>query len=120
MARSIHTSGRPEEVAVIADLSLDVLDSNEKVLVNLFAPVERPAIDAWVCRFEIGGPIQKTLDVHGTTSLQAISLAIKALSSELYGSDLYSEGRLGFDGDFGGFLTIPAPSAFLDVAPYPF
>lgn len=120
MARFVHPPGRREEMTLIGDLTLDVMGSSEKVFVRLFAPMERPEIDAWVCRFEIDGPIQKVLDVHGTTSLQAISLALKAISTELYGSDIYSEGRLGFDEDFGGFLTLPAPSVFLDVAPYPF
>jgi hypothetical protein len=104
----------------IAELSLDLLDSSEKVRVRLFAPVHRPESSDWVCRFEIDGEIQHAMDIVGESSVQAIALALKGLSSDLYGSEAYRQGRLGAAGDFGGYLHLPAPHIFLDEAPYPF
>ncbi len=52
--------------------------------------------------------------------MQALALALKGLSSALYGSEAYSAGQLGLYGEFGGYLGIPAPSIFLDEAPFPF
>lgn len=66
------------------------------------------------------GGIETLLDVQGETSLQALSLALKGLAAVLYGSDLYRSGRLGFFGDFSGYLGVPAPNVFLEEAPYPF
>ena len=45
---------------------------------------------------------------------------LKSLSSNLYGSEVYSCGQLGIYGEFGGDLTIPATNLFLDIAPFPF
>jgi hypothetical protein len=59
-------------------------------------------------------------EIHGVSSLQALVLAMKTLSAYLYGSDLYKRGELGIYGKFGGSLSIPAPKAMLETAPYPF
>lgn len=105
---------------VIADLDLDLADTSDKVTVKLFAPEVREKTQSWVCHFEIGEPISKSLDVHGASSLQAIALALKGISAILYSTDLYRSGKLGVFGEFGGYLSIPAPNFFLDEAPYPF
>ncbi|MBP7649363.1 MAG: hypothetical protein KA085_12275 [Phenylobacterium sp.] len=46
--------------------------------------------------------------------------AFLSLGPYLYGSDLYKNGELGVYRQFGGSLSIPAPQAMLDVAPFPF
>lgn len=107
-------------MTVIAEHSLDISDAHEKVVVRVYAPRWHRGAGAWICRFEIMGGIETALDVQGETSLQALSLALKGLAAVLYGSDLYRSGRLGFFGDFGGHLGVPAPNVFLDEAPYPF
>lgn len=107
-------------MTVVAELTLDLANSGEKVSVRLFSPKPRTPESGWICRFEISEPIGWSLDVHGVSSLQALALALKGLSAALYGSDLYRKGRLGVYGEFGGYLGIPAPNLFLDEAPYPF
>ncbi|WP_337187509.1 hypothetical protein [Phenylobacterium sp.] len=107
-------------MTVIAELSLDLAGTTQKVTVRLFAPEELKDGPGWRCRYEIGEPISHDQDIYGEWSLQALMLALKGLSSDLYGSDEYKEGRLGIEGQFGGYLGIPAPNVFLNQAPYPF
>lgn len=109
-----------QDAEVIAELALDIADTDEKVIVQLFAAERFIETNSWACRFQIGSPISKSLTVHGVSSLQAVALALKGISATLYSTDLYRTGQLGVYGEFGGDLTIPAPNLFLDIAPYPF
>jgi hypothetical protein len=105
---------------VIGELVLELSPANEKVVARIFAPEERIPGELWVCRFEIGEPFKVAGDMKGSTSLQSIALALQCLSAALYGSSEYRAGQLGIFGEFGGYLTIPAPAVVLDVAPFPF
>ena len=105
---------------LIAEQGLDRQGSDEKVMVRLYAPYASVARKSWVCRFEIGEPVDHAMDIYGETGLQALALALSSLSAALYGSDLYRRGGLGAFGAFGGYLGIPAPQVFLDEAPFPF
>lgn len=105
---------------VIGELVLDLLPRSDKVVARLFAPEERILGELWVCRFEIGEPLEISGDVNGSTSLQSVALALQCLSAALYGSTEYRAGRLGIHGQFGDYLTIPAPRVVLDIAPFPF
>lgn len=105
---------------LIAELALDLAQSTDKVIVRLFLPEPRPGGEPWACRFEIGEPINISSEMLGSTSLQALALALQCLSAALYGSSEYKAGQLGIFGEFGGYLTIPAPRVILDAAPYPF
>jgi hypothetical protein len=107
-------------MTVIAELVLDLSNSDEKVIVRLFLPEVQPDKETWICKYEIGNPINTSIGIHGSTSLQALSLAIKGLSAELYSSYEYKNSELGIFGKFGGYLTVPAPQVLLDIAPYPF
>lgn len=100
---------------VIAAQLLDIKDAAETVTVRLLAPLHIEREDNWICRFEVEGGIEASLNVTGETGLQALSLAMKGLASVLYGSELYRSGRLGFGGVFGGDLGLPVPQAFLEV-----
>jgi len=105
---------------VIAETEFDLSYTADKMMVRLYSPEYQQDGDAWICRFEIGKPLSVSRGIHGESSLQAIALALKAISSNLYGSELYKAGQLGIFGEFGSFLSIPAPAVFLDIAPYPF
>jgi hypothetical protein len=105
---------------VIGELTLDLSTSNDKVVARIFAPEERIAGELWVCRFDVGEPINAGGDIQGSTSLQSLACALKCLSAALYGSSEYRAGQLGILGEFGGYLTIPAPRVALDTAPFPF
>jgi hypothetical protein len=105
-------------MTVMAEQHLDLAGTSETVLVRLYAPEE--GAKSWICRFEIGSPIDHVMDIHGASGLQALALALSALSAVLYSTDLYRTGQLGAFGAFGGYLGIPAPNVFLDEAPYPF
>jgi hypothetical protein len=98
---------------------LDLAHSEAKVSVRLFQP-EYKAEDTWICRFEIGEPISESIDTQGVSSLQALALAIAKVSAALYSTDLYRSGQLGAFGAFGGYLGIPAPSSYRDIAPFTF
>lgn len=104
----------------IAALDLDLSDTSAKMGVRVFAPQWRADDETWSCGFEIGDPINVTRDIHGVSSLQALVLALKTLSAYLYGSDLYKRGELGAYGRFGSDLSIPAPQALFETAPFPF
>jgi hypothetical protein len=106
-------------MTVVAEQLLDLLGSEDKVVARLFSPVQKDE-STWTCRFEIGAPINEALDVHGVSGLQALALALRNLSAALYSTDLYKNGQLGSHGEFGGYLGIPAPGEFRDVAPYTF
>lgn len=106
-------------MTIIAEQLLDLSYCDDKVAVRLFCPQQRDE-STWICRFEIGAPIDVALDVHGTSSLQALALSLKGLSATLYSSDLYRNGQLGAWGEFNGYLGIPAPGIFADIAPETF
>ena len=106
-------------MTLIAEQTLDLLGSDEGVLVRLFAPVQVDA-ETWSCRHEIGSPIAETLDSQGVTSLQALALALRNLSAALYSHPLYKQGKLGAYGEFAGYLGVPAPSTYHQFAPFPF
>jgi len=85
---------------------------------RLYAP--EPHGQDWACTFEIDAPIAVQRTIYGVSSLQALVLGLKTLAGYLYGSDLYRNKQLGLHGEFGGHLSIPAPSEFLKDAPFPF
>lgn len=104
----------------IAALDLDLSDTAEKVSVRLCAPEWDEEHGTWSCRFEISEPLDVERTIYGVSSLQALILGVKTLSAYLYGSDIYKNGELGVYGQFGGSLSIPAPQAMFDRAPFPF
>jgi len=107
-------------MTIIGELVLDWADSDQKVVARLFAPEQAIGRTEWTCRFEIGEPFDYAMGIHGETSMQALALALSALSVTLYCSEEYESGKLGIFGEFGGYLSIPAPRVALDKAPYPF
>jgi hypothetical protein len=52
--------------------------------------------------------------------MQALVLGLKILAVYLYGSEAYRNKQIGIGGEFGANLYIPAPSEFLNDAPFPF
>ena len=107
-------------MTVIAELTLDILGTDQQMVARIFSPQIRADGACWICRFEIGEPMNYGLDATGECSMQALAHALKGLSATLYASDFYKKRELGLGGEFVGYLGIPAPKLFLDVAPYPF
>lgn len=105
--------------ALIVEEEFDLADTDEKLTVRIFAPVPEERT-TWTCRVEIGAPIEKTYDVPGEGALQALSLAVKYVSANLYSHPMWREGRIGKWDEFGSFLGIPAPTQYLHFAPFPF
>jgi hypothetical protein len=104
----------------IAEIAFDLSYTSDKMGVRLYAPEPVTHSSDWACSFEIDEPLALRRTLYGVSSLQALVLALKSLSSNLYGSEAYRSGQLGLHGEFGSDLTIPATSIFLDMAPYPF
>jgi hypothetical protein len=105
---------------LVCEHRLDLKGSRQQVVARVYAPELPEAESSWRCRIEIDEPFNIERFVYGETSLQSLVLAISTMSAYLYGSESYKSGRLGSFGQFGGYLGIPAPGAFLDVAPFPF
>ncbi len=104
----------------IAEIALDLSYTDTKVWARVYAPMRAASDEEWSCSFEISEPLAIERTIYGGSSLQALMLALKAMSSYLYGSEAYEKKQLGIGGEFGGNLSIPAPSIFLDAAPFPF
>jgi hypothetical protein len=104
----------------IAEVVFDLSYTTDKMGIRLYVP--EPVADSgdWACTFEIDEPLALRRTLYGVSSLQALVLALKSLSSNLYGSEVYRSGQLGLHGEFGGDLIIPATNLFLDIAPFPF
>lgn len=104
----------------IAEVALDLSYGGDKMSARIYAPEREPGSEDWACAFEIEQPISVRRTIYGASSLQALMLALKTMSAYLYGSDVYHRKELGFGGQFGGNLSIPAPAEFLAEAPFPF
>jgi len=105
--------------SLVAEDAFDVAGSDEKLRVRIYAPVCE-ADGTWACWAELDEPIGWSGNTYGASALQALTLGVRTISIHLYASDEYKDGRLGVDGVFGGFLGIPAPTDYLDFAPFPF
>lgn len=104
----------------IAEVALDLSYTEEKMWARIYPPEQVGVSEDWSCSFEIDAPISVRRTIYGVSSLQALVLALKTMTAHIYGSEAYRNKELGIDGEFGGDLSIPAPSEFLDVAPFPF
>ncbi len=105
---------------VVAEQTFDRSFSDEKIRARLYEPVLDEDGFTWTCRIEIDGRHEGPQASYGATSLQALELGVKMLSIILYSSPIYRRKELGFDGEFGGYLGVPAVNAFLREAPFPF
>ena len=104
---------------LIGELFLDLAGSHDPVVARLYVPQQRPD-GAWVCRTEVGAPINHSLNAIGETNLQALAIGLSILSTVLYTSWEYREGQLGWNGSFGGYLSLPVSKIVDRVGPYPF
>src|SRR3954452_3189723 len=102
-----------------AEDAFDIAGARRKLRVQVFAPVlsERTT---WACRVRLGSPIDRDRNSYGEGALQALVLAVNKVAIDLYASEAWREGRLGWRGEFGGYLGVPASDMFLDVAPFRF
>lgn len=104
----------------VAEIAFDLALSDDKMWARLYSPEQVYGGTDWACTFEIDAPISVRRTIQGVSSLQALVLALKTMSAYLYGSEAYQKKQFGLSGELGGNLSLPAPSIFLDVAPYPF
>lgn len=71
--------------------------------IRIFAP-QRSAAGSWSCRYEIDWPDGKwSMDAGGVDSVQALSLALQMIGSELYTSGYHRSGDLYFDAPGRGY-----------------
>jgi hypothetical protein len=108
------------EMGPIAEVAFDLSYAEDKMLARVYPPEREQISEDWSCMFEIDAPISIRRTIYGVSSLQALVLALKTMAAYLYGSEIYRNKQLGIYGEFGGNLSIPAPAAFLDAAPFPF
>jgi len=105
---------------VNAEASFDLANTSDKMTLRIGRPYFDQADQNWCCTFELSRPLEVSRTIYGEYSFQALLLALKTASAYLYGSKLYRDGQIGIFGQFGGYLNMPAPKEFMDVAPYPF
>lgn len=104
---------------VVAEQAFDLSFSDEKVWARVYKPVLEPD-GVWASLVEIDAPFNFQMSAYGENSLQALTLAVKLMSITLYSAGGYRNKKLGWKGQFGGDLGVPAPHGYLDFAPYPF
>jgi hypothetical protein len=104
----------------IAEVVFDLSYSDEKMGARIFAPERVQSSEDWSCTFEIDAPVAVRRTIYGVSSMQALMLGLKTMSAYLYGSEAYQNKHVGIYGEFGGDLSVPAPSILLDIAPFPF
>jgi hypothetical protein len=104
----------------IAEEAMDLAGTDQKMWVRMLAPALEPDGRTWACAYTIDAPLSAAGRGVGETSLLAVVEALRSLSRTLYGSDEYRSKQIGVEGVFGEWLTTPATSDLLDVAPYPF
>ena len=109
-----------EDNDVVAEARFDLANTLDKMTLRIGRPWFDEGNQNWCCTFELTSPLEMSRTIYGEHSLQALLLALKTASAYLYGSDLYKRGEIGSFGVFGGYLNIPAPREFFDVAPFPF
>lgn len=114
------TDGAIINMQIVAQSSVEVKNESQLVFIRIYAPILDDVSGAWKCSYEITDPIGQYKIVSGETSLQSLILTLRAISADIYGSDLYRSGKLGVYGDFGGELPVPATKYFWDIAPFPF
>jgi hypothetical protein len=102
----------------IATAEFQILNKT-KMTLTVFEPAQDEQ-HVWGCRYRFDAPFNLDHTIFGENSLQALVLALKIAASDLYGSDLYRDGKIGVFGEIGGQLILPAPKAFIDIAPFPF
>lgn len=89
----------------------------------MLARIYEPQVDpdgVWACFAHIDEPLSWHAPAYGGSALEAVTLALKLLSMWLYSSAEYARKEIGWKGQFGGDLGLPAIHQYLDIAPYPF
>jgi len=104
----------------VAEEAMDLAGTDEKMWVRMHAPELEVDGSTWACAYTIDAPLSVAGKAEGETSLLAVVEALRAISRVLYGSDEYRSKQIGVEGVFGQWLTPPATSDMLDIAPYPF
>jgi hypothetical protein len=81
---------------IIASRSLQLKTSNgiANVPIDVHSP-EKINNGSWICPYEIGWPDGKwSMDAAGHDAVQAVTIALQMIGSELYTSDYHKSGQL--------------------------
>ena len=97
---------------LIAEAQFDIRGSVKTMRLRFFKPTFNLEMNAWGCEYVYDEPFDIARRIYGENSLQALTLALKVASSDLYESDLYKSRSLGIFGEYGGNLLLPLPSQF--------
>jgi uncharacterized protein DUF6968 len=83
-------------------LRLEKSGGEVAIAIRIFAPERKDR--AWSCRYEIDWPegTQK-MAAGGVDSMQALVIALKMISADLYSSSYHRSGKLMFDTPGGGY-----------------
>jgi hypothetical protein len=94
-----------------AKRELAVVDKNGRhsVTVTVFAP--EPGERGWACRYEIEWPGRPRSGAgYGIDGMQALTIALQIIGTELYTSDYHKAGTLVFDRPGNGYgFPVPKP-----------
>lgn len=83
---------------IIANRSLHLQDGKSDVEIPVRVFVPEPDGNAWSCKYEIDWPnYTRHSKIVGFDSMQALTLALQAIGTEIYTSDFHKSGSLSWD-----------------------
>jgi hypothetical protein len=99
---------------IIAERNLFIRGAGtpDRILVTIAMPTQTE--NAWACRYRIGWPSgERSSEVFGFDSMQALLHAMQAVGAELYSSEAHSSGRLFWTDEDDGY-GFPIPKILRD------
>lgn len=105
---------------LVAEHGLELTHPQRTMWARIYEPVLEPDGETWSCRITISEPFEYDNKIYQVTNMLALVSALQILSVILYSSPDWKQKALGFNGQAGGDLGVPATKYISDVAPYPF
>jgi len=101
---------------IIASRSLQLQTSNGivEIPIHIHSPLQTKQ-GSWICHYEIGWPDGKwSMDAAGHDAVQAVTIALQMIGSELYTSDYHNSGQLFWERRGAGY-GFPVPVTLRDL-----
>jgi hypothetical protein len=101
-------------VIVNRNLKFETESGEKDIPIKIYLPIQQND-DSWQCEYEIGWPAEvRKSKAFGIDSIQALSLAMQKIGSEIYTSDAHRSGKLMWLKRKDGY-GFPLPSGIRDL-----